>query len=451
MLGPPADAVDVTIGLLGPFVLRVRGRSVPVRSPQHRTLLAALALQTGQVVTVRDLVAAVWDGHEPRNPRRAVQLAMVRLRAQLAATGCAGLITTSADGYRIELLAESLDVNRFRRQLDDADRAADPAAAVAALRRALHLWRGEPLTDVPSGTLHRLHAPGLHEQRLRALERRFDAGLRLGHHHDLVDELRTATAAHPLRERLSVQLVTALHRDGRRADALAAYHTARRHIADALGVDPGEELRRLHASVLDGLRSHATGAVLAPAVPHQVPAGRTGFAGRTAELAALDAMLAPHRDPSSPARLVVVTGTAGVGKTALALRWARLSADRFPDGQLWADLRGHRWPRGPRVSPGAALGRFLHGLGAPHDVIPSDPQSRAGLYRTLMDGRRALVVIDDAGAAEDVRPLLPGGPGSAVLVTSRDELTGLVAADGAGLLHLAPLVPRRSPRRGPAT
>ncbi|MFG3685507.1 BTAD domain-containing putative transcriptional regulator [Micromonospora sp. NPDC047740] len=431
----PADAV--TFGLLGPFVMLVQGRPVPVRSPKHRTLLAALLLGGGRVLPVRHLVDALWDGREPDSPRRAVQLTVVRLRALLDAAGCAGVITTSADGYRIELPTESLDLNRFRRCLDDADRAAnrpDLAAEAAALRRALSLWRGEPLADVPSETLHRLHTPGLREQRLRVLERCFDSELRLGRHREVVEELFEATTAYPLRERLRAQLMTALHCDGRRADALAAYHTGRRHMAEQLGIDPGEELQRLHASILDGLRSRTSGAILPPAVPRQLPADVSGFTGRMAELAELDAMVAGRgpREPQ-PAPVVVVTGAAAVGKTALVQRWARLSADRFPDGQLWVDMRGHQKNR---ISPGDALGRFLRALGAPDEVIPPDPDSRAGLYRTLMDGRRALVVVDHARNAEDVRPLLPGGPGSAVLVTSRDRLAGLVAANGARVLPL---------------
>ncbi|WP_173068456.1 AfsR/SARP family transcriptional regulator [Phytohabitans houttuyneae] len=429
--GPATGPVPLAFGLLGPFEMRVAGRDVPVRSPKHRVLLAALVLHAGRVVPVRDLAEAMWGARPPQNPRRATQLAVVRLRALLDEAGAAGAIVTSADGYLIDVAPADVDIERFRRALAEADGAADPAAEATALRAALSHWRGEPLADVPSDTLQQQTVPRLRELRLYAQERRFDADLRLGRHEAVIGELVQATAEHPLRERFWGQLMTALHGAGRRADALAAYHDARRHLAEELGIDPGEEMRKVHAAILGGFRSPATGAVLLPAVPRQLPPEVSAFTGRVREVAHLDTVLLGSAGPTT---IAVVSGTAGVGKTSLALHWARRTADRFPDGQLWVNLRGydHR----PAMTPGQALTLFLRALGVPGEAIPPDVEGQTGLYRSLMDGRRVLVVVDNASAAEQVRPLLPGGPGNAVVVTSRNQLTGLVAVDGA---HAVPL------------
>jgi DNA-binding SARP family transcriptional activator/tetratricopeptide (TPR) repeat protein len=431
------EGPDVDFRLLGPLEVRVRGRLVPVTSPKLRVLLAALVLNASRPVTVGELAAARWGAGQPANPRRATQLAVVRLRAVLDAAGCRGLIRTRPESYLLEVPDQQTDLGRFRHRLREADRAAersDRAAEADALRAALAEWRGELLSDLSFEHMrHRLIQ--IQEQRLHVLERRFDADLRLGRHDRIVAELIDVTAEHPLRERFWAQMMTALHRAGRRADALAAYHSARRHLADELGVDPGEELTRVHATVLGGLRSPDTGSVLLPSVPRQLPAAVSSFAGRTGAVSRLDTLLpAGEWDGDGPATVMVISGTAGVGKTALALHWARRVAHRFPDGQLWADLRGydHR----PALTAGEALTLLLRGLGVPDASVPSDLDGRSALYRSLLDGRRVLVVVDNAAAAEQVRPLLPGGSGPAVIITSRDPLTGLVAGGGAQTMVL---------------
>ena len=421
----PVEHIDSAFGVLGPIEARVRGHAVPIRSPKHRVVLAALLLRAGSPVSNKELAVAVWGSHQPEAPRRAVQVIVTRLRASLSTTR----IVTCPDGYMIDIPAESLDLVRFRRWLDRADEAAersDLGATAAALSEALSQWRGEPLADVPSELLRRQHVPRLLERRLQALERRMDTELRLGRHLELVDELVAATAEHPLRERFWVQLMTALHRGGRRTEALAAYHDGRRHLVDALGVEPGEEMRELHALLLSAPTAGPGSSTVFP-VPRQLPPEVPGFVGRTRAIAGLDEVLAGGRDDLAP--IVVISGTAGVGKTALALNWSRRMADRFPDGQLWVNLRGydHR----PTMKTGQALVGFLRALGVPAMAIPSDLDSQSALFRSLMDGRRALVVVDNADAAEQVRPLLPGGPGAAVIVTTRSQLTGLVATDGA--------------------
>lgn len=434
----PSDAGDLFFGLLGPLQVHIGRRAMQVGSPKHRVLLASLLLRPRRVVPVRELADAMWAMDEPVNPRRTVQLAVVRLRATLAAAGSPDLLITQGNGYALDVPDDSVDLGKFNRRLREADAAAalsDVEAEAVALRAALACWRGEPLADIPSDLLQRQAAPRLREQRLQALERRLDLDLRLGRHTQVVAELLEATAADPLRERLWFQLVTALHRSGRRADALAAYHTGRAHLVEEFGIEPSDELRQLHAAVLGGLRSSTSGAVLLPTAPRQLPPDVSAFAGRTPQLAQLsDLLLERERTESAAAPIVVVSGTAGVGKTALAVHWSRRMADEFPDGQLWVNLRAydHR----PARPPEQALTLFLRALGVAGDSIPQDLDSQSGLYRSLMNGRRALVVIDNASTAEDVRPLLPGSVGNAVIVTSRDRLTGLVASDGAHPVEL---------------
>jgi DNA-binding SARP family transcriptional activator/tetratricopeptide (TPR) repeat protein len=419
-------------GLLGPFEVWQGARALAVSSPKHRALLATLVVQAGRTVPTGELARAVWGADQPANPRRAVQVLVTRLRVLLPHA-----IGTRPDGYAIDLQPEQVDLSRFRSWLREADRAAergDLDKEAGALVDALAQWRGQPLADVPSDVLQREVAPQLSEQRLRVVARRIDVDLKRGRHAELVAELSGLVAEHPLRERFWAQLMAALSATGRRADALAAYHTVRRRLADELGIDPGEELQRQYATILMGQPRGGTGSAILP-VPRQLPAEVPGFAGRTCELDRLDGLLA---EPADRPVVVVVAGMAGVGKTALVARWARRIADNFPDGQLWTDLRG--FDAGQAVAAGHALTRFLRVLGVPASGVPPDPEEQACLYRSLMDGRRMLVVLDNASSAEQVRPLLPGGPGSLVVVTSRHHLTSLVAVEAAypltlGLLH----------------
>ncbi|MGI5216090.1 AfsR/SARP family transcriptional regulator [Plantactinospora sp. CA-290183] len=434
----PSDVSSPAFGVLGPLEVAVDGRRVPVRSPKQRSLLAGLLLNAGRSVPLGELATVIWGPEQPANPRCGVQVCATRLRALLAEAGCPQIILTSTDGYLIDVPQEQVDLGRFHRWLAEADQAAGQSDAVreaAALRAALAQWRADPLADVRSEALQREAVPRLWAQRLNALERRFDAELRLGRYAEIIDELFETVAREPLRERFWGQLMTALHRDGRRADALAAYHEARRHLAEELGIDPGDDLRRRHAEVLAGTEAGSVGVVL-PVVPRQLPSEAPAFTGRAREVAELTNLLAGRGmrgGPGSPT-VVVVSGTAGVGKTALALHWARRVADRFPDGQLWLNLRGydHR----PAMTTQQALTLLLRALGVPDADVPPDVDSQSGLYRSLMDGRRALVVLDNAGTAEQLRPLLPGSPDSLTLLTSRDQLTGLVAIDGAHAIEL---------------
>jgi DNA-binding SARP family transcriptional activator/tetratricopeptide (TPR) repeat protein len=409
-----------------------------VGPPKRRVLLAALLLSAGRPVPVADLTDAIWADAPPDHPRRTVQMYVTRLRTLLedAEPGAGALVVTSADGYLIDVAVEQVDLLRFERRLADADSAAersDPDAESAALVGALAEWRGEPLSDVPSELLRREAVPRLRWQRIRAIERRIDLDLRRGRHAEMVDELRTLTAQEPLREPLWAQLMRALDGSGRRSDALAAYQTARHHLADEAGLDPGEELQQLHATILAGRPPDAKAPVGLP-VPRQLPPDVRGFTGRAEQLARLDALLTGGRSAEGVVVISAIAGTAGVGKTALAVHWARQVADRFPDGQLWVNLRGYH--PGQAVTPGQALTGFLRALGVPGAKIPIDLDEQTARYRSLMENRRMLVVLDNAHSPEQVRPLLPGAPGCLVLVTSRNRLTSLVAAEAAQPLVL---------------
>ncbi len=419
-------------GLLGPLEVIQDGRSVPVRSGKHRALLAALLLRPNRPVSLGELVDVIWGENPPANPRNAVHTYVARTRAVIG-----DAIQTTSDGYRVAVDALDVDLGRFDALLYQADRHAergDPGAEAESLREALRLWRGEALADVPSDLLHREVVPQLRERRLLALERRIGIDLHQGRHAELVGELTTLTAQYPLRERLWAQLITALHDGGRRADALAAYQTVRRKLADELGIDPGAELQELYAVVLAGRSESDTLRTSLPPVPRQLPPGPHQFTGRSAELAELDALLRGADSPAGAVVISAIAGTAGVGKSALAAHWARRAADEFPDGQLWLNLRGY--DPGRLVPPEQALTVLLRALGVPAIEIPLDLDGRTGLYRSLLDGRRTLIVLDNAGSAEQVRPLLPGAPGCFVVVTSRDDLAGLVVRDGATRVRL---------------
>ena len=433
--------------LAGPLEVWHDGVPMPVAAAKQRVLIAVLALAAGEPVTVERLIACLWDDQPPLTARNTLQNYVLRLRRTLQAGTEPGPLVSSAAGYRLAVPADTVDVHRFRslvRSARSTAAAGEPESAAALLDEALGLWHGQPLADVPSEVLHREVVPGLVEQRLAAVEQRIDLGLDLGRHRELITELLMLTTERPLRERMWAQLMLALYRSGRTAEALDAYRQASEVLAEELGIDPGPELRTLHQAVLTNDPSLAsTGPTPERAshhtpeprvVPRQLPPPSTHFVGRATQVRHLDAQL----DAANGAPLMVISaigGTAGIGKTALALHWGHLHADRFPDGQLYVNLRGFD-PTGTPMSPMTAMRGFLTALGVPSQNVPADPDEQVALYRSHLAGRRMLVVLDNARDAEQVRPLLPGAPGCLVLVTSRDQLAGLVALDGAVPLTL---------------
>ena len=442
--------------LLGPVVVRSGGVALPVPRGRQRAVLAVLLLNAGRVVSVGEIAETLWGPAPLPSAPATVRNYVKRLRRVLGDADQARIVTRSP-GYAIRVDPAELDVARFEALLDGARTAARGGSwetAADQARAALALWRGEPLADVESEALAIREIPRLAELRLQAAELRIDAELRLGRHGVVIAELERMAAAHPLREHLHALLMRALYRDGRQAEALAAYQHARRVLVDELGAEPGAELRELHRQVLTSGPGVAgadsgqlppgggrpAGGSPGPVAPRELPSPVPQFVGRAAELAALTGML-DQASARRPRTLVIsaIAGMAGVGKTALAVQWAHEVADRFPDGQLHVNLRGY--DPGQPMPAADALAGLLRSLGVAGQDIPAETAERAARYRSLLAGRRMLIMIDNAGDAEQVRPLLPGSPSCLVVVTSRDALAGLVARDGARRLELGLLPP----------
>lgn len=431
-------------GLLGPLrVLGDSGNALQVRGGRQRVLLAALLMRPRLVVSGEELIDVIWDGEAPASAQVTLRSHVKRLRQGLGAQAGARIVTQPA-GYSIEVSDDELDVRRFAKLCErgtSAARAASWDQASGYLSEALALWRGPPLADIRSETLRRDEVPYLEELRLQALESRIETDLADGRLDDIVSELRSLTAGHPLRERFWHQLMQVLEELGRPAEALEVYARARETIADELGANPGIALQQLHQRILLGGTTRsareprpAAGPV-SMAVPRQLPAAVLHFVGRTHELQKLSKLLAEDRGAAGVARITAIGGTAGVGKTALALHWAHQAADKFPDGQLYADLRGYH-PAVKAADPAEVIGGFLSALQVHPERIPASLEAQAGLYRSLVAGKRMLVMLDNARDDAQVRPLLPGSLSCRVIVTSRRQLEGLAAAEGACLLNL---------------
>src|SRR5580704_10090542 len=429
--------MDAEFCLLGPLQVRCGGEPVRIPSGKQRAVLAALLLQPNRVVTADELVDVMWGTTPPPTARAALHNCVKRLRDSLG-LALRARISTEPSGYMITLRDGELDVARFEAKLREARAAAKAAswdAAAGQARAALALWRGQPLADLASEVLAVREAGRLTELRLQAAETYLGAMLDLGQHSEVIEELRRLVADAPLREHFHALLMTALYRDGRQAEALAAFQHARGVFVAELGAEPGPELQQLQQRILAAelapAAPAAAGQTTRHVVPRELPAPVRHFTGRAAELAELSDLVA-----GGGRALVIcaVDGTAGVGKTALAIQWAHQVAGRFPDGQLYVNLRGY--DPGEPILAADALAGLLRTLGVPGEEIPGETEERARLYRSRLAGRRMLVLLDNARDADQVRPLLPGTPGCAVLVTSRDALAGLVARDGAARLDL---------------
>jgi DNA-binding SARP family transcriptional activator/tetratricopeptide (TPR) repeat protein len=402
------------------------------------------------VVSVDRIVDGLWGEDPPASARTIVHGYVSRLRRVLVSVAGpdsrSAQLLTRAPGYELRVEESRVDLFRARRLLDAA-RGQTSARRAELLRTATGLWRGAVPVNPPTDSV----ALELAELRLVIIAERIEADLELGRHAELVGELRNLVRTHPFDEVLAGQLIRALYRAGQRADALETYRTFQRRVADELGIDPGPQLRELHESLLRDdptLRETPAGngqsapQMANPVVPAQLPPAASAFTGRGAELAWLN-QLADDRDTVATT-VAVITGAAGVGKSALAVTWGRQAMARFPDGVLFAGLRGFQANQ-PPLDAADVLPRFLLALGMRAAELPADPDEQGALYRSLLAGRRMLVVLDDARDSEHVRPLLPGGSGSLVLVTSRRRLDGLVARSGARLLPLTTLP------AGPAT
>ncbi|MFD5830324.1 BTAD domain-containing putative transcriptional regulator [Lentzea sp. NPDC060358] len=391
--------------VLGPLEVLLDGRPVPVPAGRGRVLLAVLLLRANEIVPVSDLVDRVWDGAPPAADRahKTLQTVVLRLRQALGAANC---VRTSSRGYSAVVEPGQLDLTRFRALTAQGDHHA-----------ALELWRGPALGNVTSESLHREDVPRLAGERLAALEERIDADLSRSTD-VLVPELRSLVATHPLHETFWAQLMLALHGSGQRAEALSVYQDVRRHLRNQLGSAPGRRLRDAHEQVLRGGEPPVT-----RVVPRQLPPAHPHFVGREEELGRIGETLRTR--PGAPVLISAINGIGGVGKTVLALQWAHQEAARFPDGQLYVDLRGFD-RRAEPLDPFVAAREFLLALGVPATGVPRSDDEVVAAYRLELARRRVLLVLDNARDADQVRPLLPDGAGNQVLVTSRHRLDGLV-------------------------
>ncbi|MDG4820751.1 BTAD domain-containing putative transcriptional regulator [Asanoa sp. WMMD1127] len=429
--------------ILGSLQLTDDKSDLTPTAPKPRQVLALLVVRHNDAVRLPELVAELWGEDPPPSALPTVQTYIYKLRKVLredAGGVSRGMLVTRPYGYLLAIDEEKVDFRRFDR-LAEAGQAAferrDYDLAARQLNEALQLWRGPALVDVLAGDLLAPHVTRLEEARLAALELRVRADLELGRHQALVSELKALTTAHPLHEAFHGQLMLALHRCSRRSEALDSYQRLRRTLLDELGVEPSAAVRELHRALLDGSvaavggdvvtggapvvaadaggRRSAAGEIAVPAAPAQLPPVPSHFSGRAPLVASLTAsLLAPSR--RTAVRLVSVTGMPGVGKTAVALRAAHEVAHRFPDGQLFVDLRGSTTAP---LSAHDATAELLRSCGVGDDAMPESTDERGALFRTLSARRRMLLVLDDAVSAAQIDPLLPGSGSCAVVVTTR--------------------------------
>ncbi|MGL5859406.1 MAG: AfsR/SARP family transcriptional regulator [Angustibacter sp.] len=436
--------------LLGPIDVVVDGRSLDLGGPRQRVVLAMLGLNAGRVVPLTQLIDAVWDDAPPSTARGQIQICISALRKLFSDAGRADAIRTQSPGYVLELTEADVDLRQFTSLVERAHQEGDAGQvehATASLRTALALWRGSAVSGAPSAVVQRA-ALTLDDQRLAVTEERIRLDLTLGRHQEVCGDLRTLVDANPLREPLHALLMLALYRAGRQADALEVGRAARKVLIDEIGVEPGQELQDLEQAILNHDASleapptapgtattpaapstpadgSATGPTGPTTIPRQLPASITDFTGRDELIDALRAELHVGEDEVRYAvPVMAISGKGGVGKSSLAVRVAHEVTDRFPDGQLYADLRTHSGDG----STARLLARFLRSLGVPGTAIPDDLDERVELYRSTVSGKRLLVVLDDVTSETQALPLLPGSASCAVIITSRARLSGLPGA-----------------------
>ncbi|GHH02969.1 AfsR/SARP family transcriptional regulator [Streptomyces rubradiris] len=436
-----AETGTLRFGVLGPVRAWRGEKALGTGSPQQRALLAALLLREGRTATAAELIDALWGSEPPSQALAAVRTYASRLRKVLGP----GVLVSESGGYAVRGLGEgALDMSVAQDLAAEAEKArgaGDLGTARGLLRRALELWDGEPLAGVPGPYAENQRAR-LEEWRLQLLESRLDMDLEQGGHAEAVSELTALTAAHPLRERLRELLMLALYRSGRQAEALAVYADTRRLLAEELGVDPRPGLSDLQQRILraDPALAEPSAPVpeqaAAPVRPAQLPATVPDFTGRASFVADLSAVLSSASEAEGRVMAVsALAGIGGVGKTTLAVHVAHRARPAFPDGQLYVDLQG----AGPRpAEPETVLGSFLRALGTADSAIPDSLEERSALYRSVLDGRRVLVLLDNAKDAAQVRPLLPGTEGCAALVTSRVRMVDLAGAQLVDLDVMSP-------------
>jgi DNA-binding SARP family transcriptional activator/DNA-binding XRE family transcriptional regulator len=456
---PSGHGEGLWLAALGPLEAWRDGLPLPLGPPARCAVLGLLLIDPGVLVRRDTIIDTLWGDSPPRTAAGLVQAHVTGIRRRLNSQdrfrGNGGVIDSLGGAYRLSVSRTEVDVLAFR---DLAARAAaeradgDDVTAIESYERAMGLWRGEPLADVNVLCGH----PGitaLRQELIGVLLQYAEAACSLGQHHRVIPRLQALARAEPFNELAHACLMIALAGSGQQAAAIRVYEDAQSRLDRELGLYPGEELAEAYVRVLrqdirtaDRGQTQARSRALAASVhvvPRQLPGAPRCFTGRAGELAALSALAERDLKQASGVLIAALTGMAGVGKTALAVRWAHQVAGRFPDGQLFVNLRGSG-PSGTPVTPADAVRGFLTALGVPPARIPQDTDGQAALYRSLLAHQRMLIVLDNAQDAEQVRPLLPGSPECLVLVTSRNRLTGLAAAECAHLMTLGVLTEAES-------
>ncbi|MDH2426303.1 BTAD domain-containing putative transcriptional regulator [Sphaerisporangium sp. TRM90804] len=432
-------------GILGPLDVSAGSHRLDLGGIRQQIVLAVLLLDANRVVTIGRLMEALYGDDPPTTARAQVQICISSLRRLFATAGSPNVIVTQSLGYTLQVPADDIDVQRFQNLVQRARRAREARNANEAImhyREALLLWRGPALDGIES-RLVQSAANRLTENRIAAHEDCVQLELDIGRHHELVGELTELVEQHPLRERLRGQLMTALYRSGRQAEALQVYRSARRAMIEELGIEPNERLQRLEHAILTSdesldlpvappRRPETPAPTQAPApsvpnVPGMLPTDIADFTGRAKQIEDIRQRLIVATEDHSrfAVPIIVIVGKPGVGKSTIAVHASHSIASRFPDGQLYAALHG---ATSRLISPMQVLERFLRVLGVPGTAIPDELEERAEMYRSLLADRRMLIVLDDAGSESQVLPLLPGNPASAVVITCRGRLAGLAGA-----------------------
>ncbi|WP_112271910.1 AfsR/SARP family transcriptional regulator [Lentzea terrae] len=421
--------------LLGDLEVFANGEGTLLLAPKLRAILTLLLVAGGRTVPIHAFVDELWASRPPATVMATMQTYIYQLRkifnADTGLTGAA--ITTTSSGYALEISPDQVDVHVFERRLAEGRTALAAGAyrsAAEHLDAALAVWRSSPLANVPKGPYLEAYATRLTEARAQAVELRIEAYLQMGRHREVVAELKSLAVENPLHEGFQTKLMTALHRCGRRHEALEVYARLRRTISTELGLEPSAAAQEVHRALLTGESEPAPPMAAAPVAwqPAQLPPDTADFAGRLAAVAQVRAELDGHGPRTAP-RIVVLTGMPGVGKTVLAVHTAHLLRQRYPDGQFFANL-------GRTADAGAVLESFLHGIGLTGDQVPADLDGRSRLFRSWCADREVLVVLDDVSSARQVRDLLPGGNRCGVLLSSRAPLYGL---SGARTVELGPM------------
>ncbi|HEX6870064.1 MAG TPA: BTAD domain-containing putative transcriptional regulator, partial [Micromonosporaceae bacterium] len=440
------------VRLLGPIDIQIDGALQSVTGTRRKAVLAVLALAAGATVPADRIIDLVWSGDGPATAMNTLQSHISQLRKLFLSRDA---IVAVAPGYRLELGdGDTTDVRAAERLVAAAERAGTVEERAAKLRSALALWRGNALAELDGIGWFDAQVERLERLRTKAFSALLDARLRLGEHVALVPELETLAREHPYDEALHGQLMLTLYRSGRQSDALSVYRTIRDRLRDDLGIDPGRALRDLETAMLRqdasldpplgpvavaAVQVATAGRVPAPTVPAQLPSALAHLVGREPDLERLDGSLLAEPAGTMPGvapAIAAISGPPGVGKTSLAVAWAHRVSARFPDGQLYLDLRGFS-PQAAMTEAADALQTLLESLGVPAQRIPESREARIGLYRSTLAGKRVLVLLDNAHDADQVRPLLPGSPGCFTVITSRNTLASLVAVEGASAIPIA--------------